>query len=160
MCIKAISWAWKQPVTDSGAKLVLLYLADCMNGKDGRCHPSIPTIATATGLYVRTVQRKLRWLEEEGLITVSSRSSANGGPVANSVALNFYPGVTVTPPGVTADTTNNERTGKEPSAYCKEAVRVVLSSKGRATSKEEALTRANGHGHANGHAWSNKAKLN
>jgi len=86
MSIKASTWAWKQPVSDPGAKLVLLCLADHMNGQSGRCHPSVPTIAKMTGQSVRTVQRKLQLLTEIGLVRIERRSQGVE-PLSNAYAL-------------------------------------------------------------------------
>lgn len=67
MSIHYISQAWKTPVADYKAKLVLLKLADNAND-DGIAWPHIDTIATETGLSRRGVFRALNQLEEDKLI--------------------------------------------------------------------------------------------
>ena len=67
MSIHYISQAWKTPVSDYRAKLVLLKLAD--NASDeGIAWPHIDTIASETGLSRRTVFRALDRLEADGII--------------------------------------------------------------------------------------------
>ena len=68
MSFKATSWAWKLEIRTASAKLVLLCLADCYNDDTGRCNPSIPFIAKATGLDPKTVRKALRQLIDEGAI--------------------------------------------------------------------------------------------
>jgi DNA-binding transcriptional regulator YhcF (GntR family) len=67
MSIHYISQAWKTPVADYKAKLVLLKLADNAND-EGIAWPHIDTIATETGLSRRGVFRALNQLEEDKLI--------------------------------------------------------------------------------------------
>jgi len=67
MSIHMISQAWKTPVADYKAKLVLLKLADNAND-DGIAWPHIDTIASETGLSRRGVFRALNQLEEDKLI--------------------------------------------------------------------------------------------
>ena len=68
MSIHFISQAWKTPVADSKAKLVLLKLADNAND-DGVAWPHIETIVAETSLCRSSVFRALDKLEESGLIT-------------------------------------------------------------------------------------------
>ena len=67
MSIHYISQAWKTPVADYKAKLVLLKLADNAND-EGIAWPHIDTIAAETGLSRRGVFRALNQLEEDKLI--------------------------------------------------------------------------------------------
>jgi DNA-binding transcriptional regulator YhcF (GntR family) len=68
MSIHYISQAWKTPVADYKAKLVLLKLADNAND-EGIAWPHIETIAAETSLCRRSVFRALTVLEDSGLIT-------------------------------------------------------------------------------------------
>ena len=56
-------------IKDASAKLVLLVLADHYNESTGDCFPSQQRIMDATSLSRATVIRKLKWLEEAGLIS-------------------------------------------------------------------------------------------
>ena len=55
------------------AKLVLIALAD-RAGDDGTCYPSLQTVSEDCGTSISTVQRKLKLLEEMGLLTKINRS--------------------------------------------------------------------------------------
>lgn len=72
MSIKAMSWAWEQTTTSSGAKLVLLALADHAND-DGECWPGMKRIAEKCGMSARQVSSHVTGLEEAGLISTSRR---------------------------------------------------------------------------------------
>jgi DNA-binding transcriptional regulator YhcF (GntR family) len=67
MSIHYISQAWKTPVADAKAKLVLLKLADNANDQ-GVAWPHIETIAAETGLSRSSVFKALNELEESGII--------------------------------------------------------------------------------------------
>ncbi len=67
MSLSASTWAWKQQIKSSSAKLVLLCLADCHNDESGRCNPSIAYIAKATGLDRKTVPGAIAQLEVLGV---------------------------------------------------------------------------------------------
>ena len=67
MSIHYISQAWKTPVADAKAKLVLLKLADNAND-EGVAWPHIETIAAETGLARSSVFKALNELEESGIV--------------------------------------------------------------------------------------------
>ena len=67
MSIHYISQAWKTPVSDAKAKLVLLKLADNANDQ-GVAWPHIETIAAETGLARSSVFKALNALEESGIV--------------------------------------------------------------------------------------------
>jgi DNA-binding transcriptional regulator YhcF (GntR family) len=67
MSIHYISQAWKTPVADAKAKLVLLKLADNANDQ-GVAWPHIETIAAETGLSRSSVFKALNELEESGIV--------------------------------------------------------------------------------------------
>ena len=68
----AVSWAKAQRTGSPSAKVTLLVLAEYTNA-DGECWPSRETIAEDTEQSVDTVDRRLRELEEIGLITKLKR---------------------------------------------------------------------------------------
>lgn len=78
MSVQAISWAMRQDVPSSGAKFVLVVLANYAN-HDGLAFPSIPTISSDTSQGERTVQRHLRYLETEGYVERLPSFGQNGG---------------------------------------------------------------------------------
>lgn len=77
MSIEATTWAFSVRVK-SGPKLVLLALANCHNGRTGRCDPSIITLCDDTGLSKTAVHRALRDLEAAGLITATRNPPKKG----------------------------------------------------------------------------------
>jgi predicted transcriptional regulator len=70
-------WVSKQKLGHASAKLVLLILAGYADDA-GYCACSLKELARGTGLALRTVQRKLRWLEEAGLIRRRRGETARG----------------------------------------------------------------------------------
>lgn len=166
MSFKMLQWAWEQDL-DPQAKLVLLFLADSHNSKDGRCHPSVPAIARATGLSVSTTRRRLQDLEGRRLIASSPRHLSNKAALSNAYTLDppvsvtppvreTAPPVSLTGPPVTADRAYNEepeenleenhrglREGRDLSEGGDLSLDVELNGKGRGS-----VGRA-----ANGYAW-------
>lgn len=72
MSVHVSAWAWRQKVEDASAKLVLVKLADNAND-EGIAWPSRKTIADETELSLRTLVRKVQYLEEKGLVDVQRR---------------------------------------------------------------------------------------
>ena len=77
MSLDLMSWAFKQPV-DPGPKLVLLALADHANGQTGLCIPGQKLLAEQCSMSVRTVQRHLMALEDEGYVRREARMRGAG----------------------------------------------------------------------------------
>jgi hypothetical protein len=76
MTIKAMGWAWDQTGLPSGAKFVLLVLADHATSHETEpwvCWPSIRKIMRLTELSESTVTRYLELLVSIGLITMVKR---------------------------------------------------------------------------------------
>lgn len=73
MSLKAIAWAWEQPIKPASAKLVLLYLADCTNRETGACFPSIERISEHTSLDRKTIINGLSILEVIGAISARKK---------------------------------------------------------------------------------------
>lgn len=77
MSNEAINWAYAQTVETSGAKFVLVALADFAD-QEWSCFPSQERLAAMTGQSVRTVRRQLVALEEAGLLTRQVRRDSAG----------------------------------------------------------------------------------
>lgn len=89
MSNKAINWAWKMRVSP-GAKLVLIYLADCANTKRGEtCFPGINKIAENTGLSRVSVIRHLKELTKLNLVFKKKRYDNRGHRKSNSYQINL-----------------------------------------------------------------------
>jgi hypothetical protein len=70
MAVKAIEWALRQNVQPTGAKLVLVALADALNANDTSAWPSRARIAQQASCGERQVRRHIATLVEIGLIEV------------------------------------------------------------------------------------------
>ncbi len=68
MSIAAVSWAFKQKVNDPIAKLVLIGIADKYNEERGYAWPSVKWLAEVADCTTRTVQSKIKLLEEVGML--------------------------------------------------------------------------------------------
>lgn len=68
MSVEHITWALRQPVSQSSAKFVLVVLANCASADTGIAYPSIAYLAQSTGQDRKTVVRNLARLSEWGLI--------------------------------------------------------------------------------------------
>jgi hypothetical protein len=170
MSFKMMDWAWKQDL-DPQAKLVLLFLADSHNGKDGRCHPSVSTIAKATGLSVSTTRRRLRDLEGRRLIATNQRRFANTATASNAYDIGPTVSLTgaVTGTGATVSLTGATVTADRPIEEPEENQEENTGGfqEGRTLSEGRDLTldvELNGDGRvsvgrANGYAWKMNGKL-
>lgn len=78
---------------DPSTRLVALALADRVNGDSLECWPSLRDVCRRTGLSERSVQRHLRILEDEGIITnLGQRISKSGTPGSNVWRWNYLIG--------------------------------------------------------------------
>lgn len=85
MSIKAMNWAWEQPLPPV-PKLVLMALAD--NADDhGYCWPKMKTIAAKCSTSERTVQRTIKTLLVAGMLKKDARFDASGRQVSNGYTL-------------------------------------------------------------------------
>jgi hypothetical protein len=84
----ASAWTKNTRVGDPVAKNVLYALADHVQGDSWLCWPSQETIAFEAECSVRTVQRKLDYLEEKALIQRRARGSKQGGRTTDIYRLN------------------------------------------------------------------------
>ena len=73
MSIKALAWAWEYQTSDPLEKLVLLCVADHMNDSMGQAWPSVERICTMCGCSRSTTLRKLKQLEEKGILSREKR---------------------------------------------------------------------------------------
>lgn len=73
MSVEHITWALRQPVSQSSAKFVLVVLANCASADTGVAYPSIAYLSQSTGQDRKTVVRNLARLVEWGLIEDTGR---------------------------------------------------------------------------------------
>lgn len=87
MSVEAISHIMRTHIPDGVAKLVAMVLADYADPVRGRCWPKIPTLAVQCSQSERTVQRKLKVLEELDVLHVEPNTS--GGRKGNVYVLHL-----------------------------------------------------------------------
>ena len=111
MSIKALDWAMDTPLTDPLAKLVLICIANHHNPSHGFAWPSVGHLQHITGASEATIRRKLKKLEQIGLIARKHRTGRS-----TEYHLAFDTPVTVTPLSHRQDTpvTVSPITLKEP----------------------------------------------
>lgn len=73
MSIQAVGWVLDHSTAEGRERLVLLSLANHAGRDEWECWPSVATIAREARVSVRTAQRSLRLLEEQGHIEVAER---------------------------------------------------------------------------------------
>lgn len=81
MSNSAITAAWQADVQPAARKLVLLFMADCLNDKTGQLNPSMAAIARACGMSQQQARRHLRELIEAGHVQVIGNHNG-GAPTA------------------------------------------------------------------------------
>ena len=91
LSIKALNWAWEQPTSSSGQKLVLLALADHAND-DGHCWPGMKRIADKCDMSARQVSTHVTNLEKAGILTTNRRMKDNNQYSTYDYQLNFASG--------------------------------------------------------------------
>jgi biotin operon repressor len=116
MSIRAIDWAFRQDVSPSNAKFVLVKIADNAND-EGECWPSQSTIAKHTNLQRQTVNRHIQTLERLGFLKIENREYK--GKISNiyHLPLNDIPCLKKghgTMSQIETLTTRSPRTTKEP----------------------------------------------
>jgi len=89
MSCKAINWAIEQEIDDPIAQLVLIHLAWHHNDKTGLCCPGQERLAARSRLSVRSVGRKLKQLEDQGLFKRTSHPGKGLGCYSDKYELNF-----------------------------------------------------------------------
>lgn len=83
-----MNWAWQLRLRPS-TKLVLMALADAADDH-GYCWPSIPTLSTKTCLDERSVQRIIKSMKQNGIISVNARYRKDGSPTSNKYQLALF----------------------------------------------------------------------
>jgi len=124
MSIKAVSWAFDQQIDDPMAKLVLIAVADHINESTGNAWPSIERLEHMTSASRRTVQRKLKKLEEDGYLERQKRFNDTDLYSLGARGVTVTRGVTQSPLGVSHSHPNHNRT-------------VIINNKGK--SKKQLL---------------------
>jgi hypothetical protein len=85
MGLYAMEWAFHAPIQSSGAKFILVALAEHARdeGREGwTCFPSVKRLAKWTAQGERTIERHLSWLIAEGWISRETRHGRRRGESA------------------------------------------------------------------------------
>lgn len=118
MSLVAMGWAWEQEVS-SGAKLVLLALADRANEDDGTCWPGLKTVARKVGLSERVVRKHVESLEGDGLLRREVRTRADGSQTSNLIVLSMTGGAVTDDRGGRSPVTDRTEPTREPTSSAK-----------------------------------------
>lgn len=86
MSAKAVGWALEQKL-EPVPKLILVAIADCMNGETRKCCPSQRYIAAQASVSERTVRTYVAELEQKRLLRRIRRTSAEGHRMADGYEL-------------------------------------------------------------------------
>ncbi|GAB2531983.1 helix-turn-helix domain-containing protein [Simplicispira piscis] len=84
MSLDAVSWAMDQSVGRSAAKLLLVTLAHCVNGKGTDnmvCFPSNAYLAERSELDKKSVTKNMRWLQDQGFLEKTGTRHGRTGQV-------------------------------------------------------------------------------
>jgi GntR family transcriptional regulator len=79
-----------QHLAEKPAEMQIIYIwLNTFADKDGKCFPSRTTIARLSGIGLRTVDKYLTKLEEDGFVTKTERSSKTGSQTSNLYQLHL-----------------------------------------------------------------------
>jgi pyocin large subunit-like protein len=87
--VDAMTWAKKQKTGSPAKKCLLMTLADYAD-EDGGCWPSQATLARVTEQSIDSVQRQLKQLEDDGLISRRGRGFRKGRRAVTVYALPMF----------------------------------------------------------------------
>lgn len=98
MSMKKIAWAVHVPITNTNHKMVLIALADHANDSTHDAWPSVSRLAKISALSDRSVQRSLRWLEDNCYINSQKRDRLTTIYTLPDITLTAHLGVTESHP--------------------------------------------------------------
>jgi len=133
MSIQAVSFVLDSYVPEVAAKMLLVCLANAHNNETGLCCPSVNRLAEESNMSRRSVQRWIKWLDENDFLDVIGTATESGRQQSNQYRLvGFHRGAKLTPlanmggdtgdtgEGDTRDTLGGDTVGtplKEPEEY-------------------------------------------
>lgn len=108
MSIQAVAFVLDSDVPEVAAKMLLVCLANAHNNETGLCCPSVNRLADESNMSRRSVQRWIKWLDENGFLQVIATATEAGRQQSNSYRIvGFHRGAKLTPlplvGGATAD---------------------------------------------------------
>jgi hypothetical protein len=84
----ALNWAWEQDAPSAPAKAILVYLANCADGR-GESYPSFATICDRTQVSHMTARKSLKALVEANLLEIMPQYGRSGRQRSNIYRLAF-----------------------------------------------------------------------
>jgi len=90
MTVKAMEWAFKVQVEEVSDRLVLLCLANHLNGKSKQCNPGVSLICKETGVGRATVFRSLQRLKKGNLIGIDEVRTHSGRRTSSQYTLHLH----------------------------------------------------------------------
>lgn len=98
MSIQAVAFVLDSDVPEVAAKMLLVCLANAHNNETGLCCPSVNRLADESNMSRRSVQRWVKWLDENGFVQVIATASEAGRQQSNSYRIiGFHRGAKLTP---------------------------------------------------------------
>lgn len=84
MSIQAVAWAIQTRVGDTALKVLLIAICNYAD-EDWKCWPSQDRLAHDSEVSKRTIQRALKKLEAQGLVTIEARRHADGTQASSMI---------------------------------------------------------------------------
>jgi Mn-dependent DtxR family transcriptional regulator len=113
MSLEKLVDAFNTEVGDPSAHLLLMRLADYYNDEVGYAWPSVDTLADKLHVSRRTVQNKLRYLEERGFISIETRHDDTSKYRLLVGGENSAPRAKSAPKRLTDNISNNIKVGRK-----------------------------------------------
>ncbi|WP_119309650.1 helix-turn-helix domain-containing protein [Cohaesibacter haloalkalitolerans] len=89
MSIQDVGWVLGQNIVNTGAKLVLVSIANHIHSKMDYAFPSIDNLAEEASMSRRSVQRHIKWLEDQQYLIVEASYDVTSRQTSNRYRLNF-----------------------------------------------------------------------
>ena len=89
MSIQDVGWVLDQDIQNPGAKLVLVCIANHIHSRMDYAFPSIDNIALEASMSRRSVQRHIKWLEDQEYLVIERSFDGNSRQTSNRYRLNL-----------------------------------------------------------------------
>ncbi|WP_316859950.1 helix-turn-helix domain-containing protein [uncultured Cohaesibacter sp.] len=89
MSIQDVGWVLDQDIQNPGAKLVLVCIANHIHSRMDYAFPSIDNLALEASMSRRSVQRHIKWLEDENYLTIERSFDRDCRQTSNRYRLNL-----------------------------------------------------------------------
>jgi DNA-binding transcriptional ArsR family regulator len=89
MSIQDVGWVLDQDIQNPGAKLVLVCIANHIHSRMDYAFPSIDNLALEASMSRRSVQRHIKWLEDQDYLVIERTFDGNSRQTSNRYRLNL-----------------------------------------------------------------------